>query len=160
MFPSGNSDGQYGIVIQGIENGATAATTSSFSMTLKSSEGYEIVVDNDGITTTIYDPIPNCDSTCKTCAGTSTTCTSCNVPSSTPFYNPVTHTCISSCPLGTFPENYVCYPCYDTCATCYDYQADNCVTCDSGYVFENGYCIDSGDCGQNAVETNGQCQTN
>lgn len=158
MFPTSNADGQYGIVVQGVENGANSLTTDSFSLTLYSSNNYEIVVDSDGITTVIYDPISPCGSTCLTCAGTATTCTSCIVPSNEPFYNPVTHTCTASCPLGTFPLDYVCYPCYDTCATCYDYKASTCVTCDPGYVFENGYCIASGQCGQGATETSGSCQ--
>ncbi len=124
MFPTGNSDGQYGIVVQGVNNGAAIGDTSSFEMTLYAPNNLEIVVDNDGITTSIYAAISPCGSTCKTCAGTATTCTSCEVPSNNPFYNPITHTCSASCPLGTFPKDYVCYPCYDTCATCYGYMAN------------------------------------
>lgn len=46
-------------------------------MNLFAPNNLEIVVDNTGITTTIYDPISPCGANCGTCAGTATTCTSC-----------------------------------------------------------------------------------
>jgi len=144
MFPVENNDGQYGIKISNVFNGANSLTTSSFELKLLASNGLSIVEDNSGIITTIYEPVATCSSPCNTCAGTPTTCTSCIVPSNEPFFNPQTNTCAKECPIGFFPLGTICYPCYDTCATCYDYAANNCVTCDPGYVFENGFCITAG----------------
>ncbi len=43
MFPSGNSDGQYGISINGFFTGAATGASSSFSMSVKNTAGYLIV---------------------------------------------------------------------------------------------------------------------
>lgn len=53
-----------------------------------------------------------CEKTCRTCAGTSSFCTSCP---STPVYN---GTCIDSCPENTFLVKGKCESCHPDCLTC------------------------------------------
>jgi len=54
-----------------------------------------------------------------------------------------------------------CYPCYSTCGTCYAAKANNCVTCVTPNLFENGYCVSptAPGCGQYATSNGTTCVT-
>lgn len=81
-----------------------------------------------------------CSSSCATCSGTLTYCTSC---SSTLFL--YQHACISTCPAQTYivtsPPPTTCQSCIDThCTTC---NSSSCLVCSNSYYLYSGTCISS-----------------
>lgn len=96
-----------------------------------------------------------CDSTCKVCKGTlPTDCISCSSPKylmngmclnqclGVYFGENVTATCVSECPLYTFPytPSKVCMGCFN-CRTCVGPEANDCKSCDSPLLLEEGKCV-------------------
>ena len=101
-----------------------------------------------------------CDSTCKSCNGTSTNCLSCDT--STVFNRALLNgKCLASCPSGTFVTSgtgacqacaSTCKECSDTstkCTACYnsttpylDRDKGICLTtCPTGYTASSGWCV-------------------
>lgn len=80
-----------------------------------------------------------CSSTCQTCSGTLTNCTSC--PTGKIYY---ANTCIPSCPASTYQStptittSTTCINCLDTrCMVC---NSTDCLTCSSGAYLYAGSC--------------------
>ncbi|EAR91973.2 transmembrane protein, putative (macronuclear) [Tetrahymena thermophila SB210] len=70
-----------------------------------------------------------CDSSCLTCTGTSTNCTSCQPDL---FLNVSQSTCLPSCPEnGFYVSGQSCMPCDPTCATCSGPLQTQCNSCQS-----------------------------
>ena len=65
-------------------------------------------------------------------------CALCN-SSSEYYYN---HTCVTNCPLTTFPNSSVnyCQPCYVGCATCANETQYACSSCTEGFFYRNNAC--------------------
>lgn len=82
-----------------------------------------------------------CDSSCHTCFGSSTTqCLTCTSGS----WLSSNSSCISSCPKGQYSLNNVCYPCIDRCAECS--SATTCTKCQAVaglpyYLDSNSHCL-------------------
>ena len=62
---------------------------------------------------------------------------------------------MSACSAGYFLVEKTCYECHHSCAECSGNADSQCLSCNSGFIFENGYCVD--ECGKNTVVSNGQC---
>lgn len=83
-----------------------------------------------------------CDSACKECAVTTSTCISCE--SGKYLYS---GTCVSSCPtLTTVALSTVCEICNTNCKTCVT-TIDTCASCPTGYVLQGTVCKSSCDGG-------------
>ncbi|KAH8103185.1 hypothetical protein DFH11DRAFT_1735039 [Phellopilus nigrolimitatus] len=91
---------------------------------------------------TFLDPKDNvtcsaCDSTCSTCAGSSTFCLTC-------ANNKLASggTCVTSCPSNTFSSSGACVSCHPDCATCSGTSFNQCASCASSRpVLSNGRCL-------------------
>ncbi|XP_024081815.1 furin-like protease 2 isoform X2 [Cimex lectularius] len=87
---------------------------------------------------------------CKPCVDF-TNCTRCP-----PELNILNNTCVVSCGLGYFTDSGWCQKCAKNCAECQGDQADQCLSCDSGYkVTPTGTCVQ--DCPSDTYTTNWGC---
>ena len=57
--------------------------------------------------------VSECDSNCKTCSQSSTTCTSCNDD----LFLKEGH-CVSNCPSNYYIQGKNCFKCHNNCLTC------------------------------------------
>ncbi|EAR87309.2 zinc finger lsd1 subclass family protein (macronuclear) [Tetrahymena thermophila SB210] len=107
-----------------------------------------------------------CDPSCFQCSGPlSTNCLSC--PTSLPFYNLSTNTCIASAPIQgyycqqnsntslSYQQN--CSPCYSTCLNCSGSLQNNCLSCTSQFPYFN---IQTSSCLSNIPSSNFYCIQN
>jgi proprotein convertase subtilisin/kexin type 5 len=80
-----------------------------------------------------------CKDPCATCAGSLTTCLTCNYTSGNPLYLSG-YRCISTCPETTYPNGttFTCNPCVSPCSSCS--SLSTCNTCMSGYYLYGTYC--------------------
>lgn len=109
------------ITVNGIQNSQYAAATDSFGIMTLTSDGYSIDQKDTGLTVT-----NNCDYPCKTCSGSTSTCTSCDLASTYKlFYN---NQCLKSCLTGYYGANYQCLPCDSNCRDCSG-GANQCTYC-------------------------------
>jgi hypothetical protein len=91
---------------------------------------------------TFLDPKDNitctaCDSSCGTCAGSSTFCLTCSS-------NKLASggACVTSCSSNTFSSSGACVACHPDCATCSGGAFNQCSTCPSNRpVLSNGRCL-------------------
>lgn len=80
-----------------------------------------------------------CGSSCATCVGNATSCSSC--PSTRPAYDPTTQTCSSSCGRGSFVgKEGRCVGCDSSCASCSGGGPNNCLSCANGSILRGGKC--------------------
>jgi len=68
----------------------------------------------------------SCDASCKTCTGTATNCTSCDLT----LRYLLNNKCL--CREGYFDNGGVCNPCDVTCGSCVT-SVTNCLTCNSSH---------------------------
>ena len=80
-----------------------------------------------------------CCSPCSGCSAGPLNCTACNPTSSYPYLNATTHTCLASCPTGTWNDNSVCQECTTGCSACS--SASVCSDCFDGFYLLNGQCL-------------------
>lgn len=78
-----------------------------------------------------------CDSSCSTCAGSSTFCLSC--PNNQLAAG---GKCVQSCPSGTFSASGACLTCHPDCSSCSGASFNQCTGCPSSRpVLTNGRCL-------------------
>ncbi|TFK41682.1 TNFR/NGFR cysteine-rich region family protein [Crucibulum laeve] len=95
-----------------------------------------------------------CDSSCSTCAGSTTFCLSC--PNNQLASN---GKCISSCPSGTFTSSGSCLSCHPDCASCSGGAFNQCSSCPpSRPVLVNGRCLPTCSKSQYFDPTTSTCQ--
>ena len=155
LFPGTTNSGQFGVDLGLLLNPSTTGSTGSFGINIVTSSGNSVASIPSGSTstTTIDSPVSSWNALCKTWAGTSTTCTSWNSPSNYPFYQGTTW--VNSWSSGYFLSGTTWYACHASCSEWSGYKDSNCLSCKSGYYFENGYWVT--EWGKNTVITNGQC---
>jgi hypothetical protein len=156
LFSKAVNKGQFGLVSGLIKNPETAGKTNAFKLEVFSPiPDVKAIADTSTSTPTasILQTIATCVPSCKTCAGTAETCTTCNSPSNSPIKSG--SSCLSSCPDATFLLGQECFKCHEFCSSCYDYRSTNCLTCKTGYFFENGACLK--ECSPGTVVVNGKC---
>ncbi|PIL33018.1 hypothetical protein GSI_04467 [Ganoderma sinense ZZ0214-1] len=96
-----------------------------------------------------------CDSSCGTCAGSSTFCLTCanNQLASN-------GSCVSSCPSNTFSSSGQCISCHPDCASCSGSSFNQCSSCPSDRpVLTNGRCLPTCSKGQFFDKTSSTCQS-
>ncbi|KAI1791555.1 insulin-like growth factor binding protein [Ganoderma leucocontextum] len=111
-------------------------------------------------TATFLDPKDNvtctaCDSSCGTCAGSSTFCLTCanNQLASN-------GSCVSSCPSNTFSSAGQCITCHPDCASCSGSSFNQCSSCPSDRpVLTNGRCLPTCSKGQYFDKTSSTCKS-
>ncbi|CAA7268508.1 unnamed protein product [Cyclocybe aegerita] len=96
-----------------------------------------------------------CNSSCSSCAGTSTFCLTCS-------NNQLASNgrCVATCPSGTFSASGACLTCNPDCASCTGGNFNQCSSCPSSRpVLTNGRCLPT--CAKNQYfdNTSGTCQT-
>ncbi|KAI0688434.1 insulin-like growth factor binding protein [Cerioporus squamosus] len=109
---------------------------------------------------TFLDPKDNvtcsaCDSSCGTCAGSSTFCLTC-------ANNQLASSgkCVASCPSGTFSSSGQCITCHPDCATCSGSSFNQCSSCPSDRpVLTNGRCLPTCSKTQYFDKTSSTCQS-
>lgn len=138
LFPDSTNSGQFGIDIGLLDNPSASGDTGSFKIDIFSPTDNPIASKGLDTPVTIKDPInaADCDSSCLTCSGVSTSCDSCKVPSDLPFLQD--NTCVSACSNGYFLLGKTCYPCHASCTECSGYMDSNCLSCNDGFYFQNG----------------------
>ncbi|EIN07935.1 hypothetical protein PUNSTDRAFT_144417 [Punctularia strigosozonata HHB-11173 SS5] len=96
-----------------------------------------------------------CDSSCSTCAGSSTFCLTC-------ANNQLASegSCVASCPSNTFSSSGKCIPCHPDCATCSGAGFNQCSSCPSNRpVLTNGRCLPTCSKNQFFDKTSSTCQS-
>lgn len=96
-----------------------------------------------------------CDSSCSSCAGSSTFCLTC-----TNNQLASSGKCVSSCPSTTFSSSGACVACHPDCATCSGTAFNQCSSCPSDRpVLTSGRCLPT--CSQNQFfdKTSSSCQS-
>ncbi|KAH8100328.1 insulin-like growth factor binding protein [Cristinia sonorae] len=109
---------------------------------------------------TFLDPRDNltcqtCDSTCGTCAGSSTFCLTC-------ANNQLASDgkCVASCPSNTFSASGACLSCHPDCASCSGSAFNQCSSCPSDRpVLTNGRCLPTCSKNQFFDKTSSSCQS-
>ncbi|RDX41022.1 hypothetical protein OH76DRAFT_257034 [Lentinus brumalis] len=109
---------------------------------------------------TFLDPKDNvtcsaCDSSCGTCAGSSTFCLTC-------ANNQLASSgkCVASCPSGTFSSSGQCITCHPDCETCSGSSFNQCSSCSSDRpVLTNGRCLPTCSKTQFFDKTSSTCQS-
>jgi hypothetical protein len=141
LFTEAENSGQFGLNIGLIDNPSTSGDTGTFQFDIFSSTDNPIASKDIDTPVTILDPIADadCDSSCLTCSGVATSCDTCNVPSDLPFLQD--NTCVSACSNGYFLVDKTCYQCHSSCSECSGYKDSNCLSCSTGFYFENGECV-------------------
>lgn len=127
-------------------------------MTVLNSENLAIASRTTQTRIVIYPVLSsNCSKICNTCAGSNTTCTSCNVPSAYPILKD--YTCMDSCGSGYFFDEpkLKCFPCHESCTTCYGPGNNKCYGCSANFVMQNGVCVRSCDFGYLENSETRQC---
>ena len=153
MFPNSSNSGQFGTTIGLLKNPSSSGATSSFKIGIYSPSGNPVASKDINTPVTILSPVTSCSSSWATCSGTSTTCTSCTNPSDLPMLQG--NTCVDACGGGYFLSGTTCYACHTSWATWSGYKDSNWLTCNSGYYFQNGYCVT--ECGKNTVVSGSSC---
>jgi len=102
-----------------------------------------------------------CDSPCRTCQITSTTCLSCVQASVTNKYLSLNNTCLSLCPDGYYADaGNICLACTSPCSTC-QLDSISCLSCSSPRFFNSltKTCVTSANCpfGTYADSTTSKC---
>ena len=98
---------------------------------------------------------PACDSSCSTCAGSSTFCLTC-------ANNQLASSgkCVSSCPSDTFSSSGACLTCHPDCASCSGSSFNQCSSCNTTRpVLTNGRCLPTCSQSQFYDTTSSTCQT-
>mmetsp|Transcript_9913 Transcript_9913/g.9778 ORF Transcript_9913/g.9778 Transcript_9913/m.9778 type:complete len:478 (+) Transcript_9913:2535-3968(+) len=137
-------------------------TTSPLQMFVYNADGYSVASRTTQTRIIIY-PIleenATCSQICKTCAGSNSTCTSCNVPSAYPILKD--YTCMDSCGWGYYfdEERLKCYKCHESCSSCYGPGFNKCFGCSGEYLFQNGECVLNCDSGFLENSQTGECQS-
>ncbi|KAI0085954.1 hypothetical protein BDY19DRAFT_986857 [Irpex rosettiformis] len=96
-----------------------------------------------------------CDSSCSTCAGSSTFCLTC-------ANNQLASKgkCVASCPSNTFSSSGSCITCHPDCATCSGQSFNQCSSCPSDRpVLTNGRCLPTCSKSQYFDKTSSSCQS-
>ncbi|TFK45622.1 hypothetical protein OE88DRAFT_1784054 [Heliocybe sulcata] len=96
-----------------------------------------------------------CDSSCSTCAGSSTFCLTC-------ANNQLASSgkCVASCPSNTFSSSGQCVLCHPDCATCSGSAFNQCSSCSSSRpVLTNGRCLPTCSKSQYFDATSSSCQS-
>ncbi|KAF8970460.1 insulin-like growth factor binding protein [Flammula alnicola] len=96
-----------------------------------------------------------CDSSCTTCAGSSTFCLTC-------ANNQLASggKCVSACPSSTFSSSGSCLNCHPDCASCSGGAFNQCTSCPSNRpVLTNGRCLPTCSKTQFFELTSSSCQT-
>ncbi|KAI0689822.1 insulin-like growth factor binding protein [Cytidiella melzeri] len=95
-----------------------------------------------------------CDSTCGTCAGSSTFCLTC-----TNNQLASNGKCVSTCPANAFSSSGSCITCHPDCATCTGQTFNQCSSCPSDRpVLTNGRCLPTCSQSQFFDKTSSSCQ--
>ena len=100
----------------------------------------------------------NCDSSCYTCNGGSTTnCLTCNTAGRSQYFMNSNKTCMSSCPTtGYYADASLnCQLCDSTCYTCNGRSATNCLTCNTAGTGAYPYFIAGNNTCMSACPTTG-----
>ncbi|KDQ59747.1 hypothetical protein JAAARDRAFT_175248 [Jaapia argillacea MUCL 33604] len=95
-----------------------------------------------------------CDSTCSSCAGSSTFCITCS-------NNQLASSgkCVASCPSNTFSSSGECIPCHPDCASCSGSSFNQCSSCSASRpVLTNGRCLPTCSKSQFFDTTSSTCQ--
>ncbi|CDW83721.1 UNKNOWN [Stylonychia lemnae] len=133
-------------------------TTNSFSIQSYTSSSYTYVYD---MATSGLIPDFECTYPCKTCNTLSKTqCLTCmpfSTDSAFPYYYSTGLSCISTCPDGTYNDNYICKACPTGCKYCSSDTACNyCDTTSTLPYLSNNICASlcpTGQCSQNFICT-------
>lgn len=95
-----------------------------------------------------------CDSTCSTCAGSSTFCLTCSSNQLASGGK-----CVATCPSNTFSASGSCLTCHPDCATCSGASFNQCTSCPSSRpVLINGRCLPTCSKSQFFDPTTSSCQ--
>ena len=157
-FASTYQDGIFIADINSITNSATPGETSTFQLIMRNTDDSSVFATKiEGMTTDSLTAIADqttCDSTCGKCAGTTSTCVSCKIPSGTPLL--LSRTCADSCGTSNFLFSSFCLPCFDeNCEECVNHKKNSCTKCKSGYIMSDGQCTAS--CSTGTKEEGGLC---
>ncbi|KAF8067687.1 TNFR/NGFR cysteine-rich region family protein [Lyophyllum atratum] len=96
-----------------------------------------------------------CDSSCSTCAGSSTFCLTCSSNQLAAGGK-----CVSNCPSNTFSSSGSCLTCHPDCASCSGSSFNQCSSCPPGRpVLLNGRCLPTCSKSQYFDPTSSSCQT-
>ena len=71
------------------------------------------------------------------------------------YFMTVKGTCVTTCPLSTFADEWMCTNCSTNCLTCLN--VTYCNQCQPNAYFFNGACFNT--CPESTILLNGQCQT-
>ncbi|CAI2359515.1 unnamed protein product [Moneuplotes crassus] len=166
IFPLATNTGQFGVKMGLFKNPSTAGTTGSFIIQIFSPDDNPIASKDVDTPVMIEEPVSTCDSNCLTCSGTATSCDSCKNPSDLPFLQ--NDKCVSACSNGYYLQGTICYSCHHSCATCDGPNSNDCISCKSDFLFEDGSCLTS--CSKNtqansanqceSTSENGSCNSN
>ncbi|CAG9336280.1 unnamed protein product [Blepharisma stoltei] len=144
-----------GFWISNITNGNSAKSYGVFAISTLDSTGF--VIDTDStMSISFFSSINDnsCSSECQHCAGSSISCYSCNVPSSSPMLEG--YSCNSECQSDYFLySDLTCLRCHFTCASCLGPQSTDCTSCASGYLQSDNSCVTS--CPSGTQKVNGVC---
>ncbi|KAL4254394.1 hypothetical protein ABKN59_003636 [Abortiporus biennis] len=96
-----------------------------------------------------------CDSSCSSCAGSSTFCLTCS-------NNQLASQgkCVATCPSGSFSSSGACISCHPDCATCSGQSFNQCSSCPTSRpVLTNGRCLETCSKSQFFDKTSSTCQS-
>ena len=162
LFPDeNNNSGQFGLELGTLVNPSMTGNTDSFQIDIVTPEGNSVAsednTDNSNNSAEIRTEINDidCSPNCATCSGTNDSCDTCQNPSNNPFLQG--NTCVDSCSSGYFLQGTECFQCHSSCSSCSGYADNNCLSCSSGFYFEDGYCVSS--CSKDTEIVNGRCQS-
>ena len=104
----------------------------------------------------------DCDPDCKTCGTSAAHCTSCATPLLASGGD-----CIHACPFNKVNVSNACANCDSSCLTCSNTGPASCLSCRTGYVLLNGYCVTAAQCtaaqryvsGVNCLPCHADCRT-
>jgi len=146
--------GQYGVSIDNITNPAASGSTSAFILSVETSQGRTVAARSTLSQVKILAPLAKCNQVCGACAGTNSTCTSCQAPSSFPLLEETQ--CVDSCDPGFFFSSSAmrCFQCSHACETCHG-PGQQCMRCAQGYFRVDGACLQY--CPQATVAVDREC---
>jgi hypothetical protein len=137
-----------------------AGSTSNFMIEAMSEKGSLKAAKTTELRVTALELIEDqnkCNRVCGSCAGTTTTCTSCAMGSKYPVWK--RNTCVASCSDGFFFDLHSksCYDCHHACSTCWGPGNNRCYGCARGYTMNDGNCTDFCPTGFRADEETKRC---
>lgn len=116
-----NNNKHYGVQVNGVQNPTTSGPSTTITLEVINSAGQGIASRSTNSRVTVLEPLPQakCNKVCGSCAGTNSTCTSCNVPSKYPIFRD--YQCVDTCGKGFYFDrpNLQCIQCHHSCSECF-----------------------------------------